>query len=394
MGTFSLLSVVLLAACSGSDSDSGVVDEDLDGFTAAIDCDDTNPDVHPGAVEICGDGLDNDCEGGDEECVTFAVLPLAPSAERFMAQGRQTDFVNADGEDCSASIVAAVSDQLACYVDASGDLLCAGNLYDIVYGTSFVPTTLEDVSQIFIAPTANTENGNAACAVAGETPTCMGRNNPWGQLGSGNTDPVAFWTEWAGDVDGVTMMAAGTSSSTCVIAGDGAGWCTGSNFSVVPAVESVGPHDTMYMDTSSHVYFDAPEVWRVSQGRAECKVQAEGLGCRFDAPLGRAGHVVDGGYFTDWDYMESIVWLEDDGKVYRFDKLMDESTVTTQIFADVTTLALAYHYYTDTICAVTDTGSMQCVGSNERGKLGTGDEEDLLEETEVLAAGTFDLSCQ
>ncbi len=31
-----------------------------------VDCDDTNPGVYPGATEIVGDGLDNDCVGGDE----------------------------------------------------------------------------------------------------------------------------------------------------------------------------------------------------------------------------------------------------------------------------------------------------------------------------------------
>jgi hypothetical protein len=304
-----------------------------------------------------------------------------------MAQGRQTDFVNANGEDCSASIVAAVADQLACYVDASGDLLCAGNLYDIEYGTSFAKTTLEDVSQILIAPLSD-----GACAVVGGVPTCMGLHNSSGQLGSGDTDPLAFWTDWAVGVNGVTMMATGTSDSNCVIASAGAGWCTGSGFGVTPAVESVGPHDSVYMNTSGGVFFDSPDVWRVSQGRAECRVEAQGLDCWGDL-YGRAGHVVDGGFVEDWETEFSLVWLEDDGKVYRFDALLS-STVTTQIFADVTTLALVYHYYTDTVCAVTDTGSMRCVGSNHSGKLGMGDEVDLLEETEVLAAGTFDLSCQ
>lgn len=39
-------------------------DADGDGVTAdAGDCDDNNADVHPGATEVCGDGLDNDCNG-------------------------------------------------------------------------------------------------------------------------------------------------------------------------------------------------------------------------------------------------------------------------------------------------------------------------------------------
>ena len=32
------------------------------------DCDDRDGDVNPAAVEICGDGIDQDCDGGDAEC--------------------------------------------------------------------------------------------------------------------------------------------------------------------------------------------------------------------------------------------------------------------------------------------------------------------------------------
>ncbi|MBI5479763.1 MAG: hypothetical protein HY906_12945 [Deltaproteobacteria bacterium] len=40
------------------------VDNDGDGYTIHQgDCDDTNPNVHPGAREICTDGIDNDCNG-------------------------------------------------------------------------------------------------------------------------------------------------------------------------------------------------------------------------------------------------------------------------------------------------------------------------------------------
>jgi hypothetical protein len=59
----------------GGDTDSGSgvhdsgetdtlppVDEDGDGVSSDLDCDDTDPTVYPGAAELC-DGLDNDCNG-------------------------------------------------------------------------------------------------------------------------------------------------------------------------------------------------------------------------------------------------------------------------------------------------------------------------------------------
>ena len=66
--------LLTLMACTGSDgssrADSAVTedtapstkDADGDGVVEALDCDDTNPDAHPGAVEVC-DGADNDCDG-------------------------------------------------------------------------------------------------------------------------------------------------------------------------------------------------------------------------------------------------------------------------------------------------------------------------------------------
>jgi hypothetical protein len=62
-----------------SDSDTQTssvdcVDIDRDGHCSNVDCDDQDPDVHPEASEICGNALDDNCEGGvDEACITGTV---------------------------------------------------------------------------------------------------------------------------------------------------------------------------------------------------------------------------------------------------------------------------------------------------------------------------------
>ena len=66
-----------------------LLDSDGDGYARALgggDCDDTDPDVHPGAADLPGDGIDADCDGQDASqalpaAATMAQLPASVPAD-------------------------------------------------------------------------------------------------------------------------------------------------------------------------------------------------------------------------------------------------------------------------------------------------------------------------
>ena len=52
----------------------------------ASDCDDASDDIHPGALEICNDGLDNDCSGDESGCSLSGFYEITDADVVFQAE--------------------------------------------------------------------------------------------------------------------------------------------------------------------------------------------------------------------------------------------------------------------------------------------------------------------
>lgn len=82
---------------------SSGTDNDGDGYTESQDCDDNDATRYPGAIEICDDGIDQDCDGYDETSIDAPAAPsgLAANAVSFKkillrwtdkSPGKDSDF--------------------------------------------------------------------------------------------------------------------------------------------------------------------------------------------------------------------------------------------------------------------------------------------------------------
>ncbi|MGV1100658.1 RHS repeat-associated core domain-containing protein [Thiovibrio sp. JS02] len=76
---------------------ASVPDADNDGFYVCLDCNDNDPAVNPAAQEICGDGLDNDCNNVTD----CADAPCATQPQCLAAcTDNDGDGFSPDGEKC------------------------------------------------------------------------------------------------------------------------------------------------------------------------------------------------------------------------------------------------------------------------------------------------------
>ena len=119
--------------CSGSDEVCPVVCTDNDGDNFAVeggecglmDCDDSNAAVFPGAIEICGDGIDQSCTGSDEACPTPECTDL--DNDGFAVEGGSCGVIDCDDSD--NTVYPGATDICGDGIDQDckgGDLVCSG----------------------------------------------------------------------------------------------------------------------------------------------------------------------------------------------------------------------------------------------------------------------------
>lgn len=335
--------------------------------------------------------------------------PVAPSAERFAWQGVQNELYRAsDGRNCrDAEVVIGIGSEALCFVDADDELRCAGRVYDREFGSTFELVGQTGVDQIFISMVSGTVGGNSLCVHRRDgTAWCLGAFNNFGQYNDGTTNPTSDWVRW-GSRDELVSLATGTFDQFCGRYADGSVECVGNQFGVEPVAVGTSALERMWIDTYGDVHLDDLEVFRVSNGRTDCQVMAHGLACAGLHDFGDAGKVVDGNWagmtwVQDFE-IDTVCWLDDVGRVfcgYREEHPDLGVLEPVRVFLRGPVVALALDGYgfggwgvSSARCAVRHDGSLWCVGDNTAGKLGTGDEEPLLEETEVQPPGTVRIRC-
>ena len=94
--------------CDGVDAQIEDTDQDDDGWDTSFDCDDLNPDVYPGAPELTADGVDQNCDGMevcyedlDDDGYGSTILAFS---EEFDCSAENLTATDGDCDDLDATI--------------------------------------------------------------------------------------------------------------------------------------------------------------------------------------------------------------------------------------------------------------------------------------------------
>lgn len=231
--------LIFLLGCSEkfeAVSDSGIdwPDDDGDGYTADVDCDDADPEIHPDAVEYC-DGINNDCDAAIDEtdAVDATAWYMDSDGDGFGAPDLSTlscdrppGFV-ADGTDCDDDFATSHpgaeeicndftdndcdGDESDCVLTGTYSLkgqaaiigaASADEAGSVLAGGDFNGDGQDDL--LIGAAAANTDDSDAGIAFVVYGPMSAGSLSDAGAALSGNSrsDSAGFALTSPGDIDG------------------------------------------------------------------------------------------------------------------------------------------------------------------------------------------------
>jgi hypothetical protein len=86
--------------CTDSDGDGYAIEG---GACGAIDCDDSDAAINPGAAEVCGDGVDNTCDGVIDEGCPVEPVCTDNDGDTFAMEGGECGAIDCDDTDAAVN---------------------------------------------------------------------------------------------------------------------------------------------------------------------------------------------------------------------------------------------------------------------------------------------------